>query len=116
MDSYTLSLTSALDGDGCSTPRSSPFAYEKDPVPIVQETGWVLGSVWTGAKNLVLTEIRSPDRPAHSELQNRLSYPGPRSVTDNKLKLQVINDDQSANTNSKIFPCPWITLGLPRPV
>jgi hypothetical protein len=77
---------------------------EKDPVPIVQETGRVLGSVWTGAKDLVPTENRSPDRPSRSELQYRLSYPGPRSVTVNKLKLQVINDDQSAITNQKYFP------------
>jgi hypothetical protein len=106
MESYTPSLTSALDGGGWSTPRPSPFTPEKDPVPIVQETVWVLGSVWTAAKNLFPTEIRSPDRPARSEFQYRLSYPGLRSVIVNKLKLQVINDDQSAITNSKIFSCP----------
>jgi hypothetical protein len=30
------------------------------PVPIVQETGWDTGPVWTGAENLVHTGIRSP--------------------------------------------------------
>jgi len=32
--------------------------------------------VWTGAENLTPTEIRSPDRPARSESQYRLPYPG----------------------------------------
>ena len=60
-----------------------------------------LGSVWTSAENLALTWIRSPDRPARNELQYRLSYPGPRSITAKKLKLHVITEDQSAITNSK---------------
>jgi hypothetical protein len=46
----------------------------KDPVPIVQEAGWAPGSVWTGAENLAPTKIRSPDRPARSQLLYRLSY------------------------------------------
>ena len=33
--SYTLSLTSDLNGSGCSTPRSGRFTPGKDPVPIV---------------------------------------------------------------------------------
>jgi len=33
--SSTLSLTSALDGGGWSTPRSYRFTPGKDPVPIV---------------------------------------------------------------------------------
>ena len=49
----------------------------KDPVPIVQEAGWVLGPVWTGAENLASTGIRSPDRPARSESLYGLRYPGP---------------------------------------
>ena len=35
------------------------------------------GSVWTGAENLASTEIRSPNRGAHSQSLYRLSYPGP---------------------------------------
>ena len=34
------------------TPRP-PYSLETDPVPIVQEAGWALGPVWTGAENLV---------------------------------------------------------------
>ena len=43
------------------------FTPGKDPVPIVQEAGWALGLVWTGAENLTPTGIRSPDHPAHSQ-------------------------------------------------
>jgi hypothetical protein len=40
--------------------------------------GWVAsGPVWTCAKNLAPTGIRSPDRPARSQSLYRLSYPGP---------------------------------------
>jgi len=47
----------------------------KDTVPIVQEAGWVPGSVWTGAENLAPTGIRFPDRPARSQSLYRLRYP-----------------------------------------
>jgi hypothetical protein len=40
------------------------FTPGKDTVPIVQEAGWTLAPIWTGAENLVPTVIRSPDRPA----------------------------------------------------
>jgi len=46
----------------------------KDPVPIVQEAGWAPEPVWTGAENLSPNEIRSPDRPACSQLLYRLRY------------------------------------------
>jgi len=49
---------------------------ERDPVPTVQEAGWVPGPVWTGAEDLAPTEIRSPDRVARSESLYRLRYPG----------------------------------------
>ena len=34
-----------------ATPRPL-YPRETDPVPIVQEAGWVLGPVWTGVGNL----------------------------------------------------------------
>jgi len=37
-----------------------PLTPGKDPVPIVQETGWAPGTVWTGAKNLA---YRNYDKP-----------------------------------------------------
>ena len=64
--------------DEWSTPRPGRFIPWKDPVPIVQEAGWVPEPVWTGAENLPPpTGIRSPDRPALSESLYRLSYRGP---------------------------------------
>ena len=53
------------------TPRPL-FAPGKDPVPIVQEAGWVPGPVCTGAENLTSMGIRSPDRPARSQSLYRL--------------------------------------------
>jgi len=50
------------------------FASGEDKVPIVQEDGWELGPVWTGAENLAFTGIRSPDRPARSQSLYRLRY------------------------------------------
>ena len=55
------------------------FTLGKDPIPIVQEAGWVPRPVWTGAENLAPTGIRSPNRPARNESLYRLSYPGPSS-------------------------------------
>jgi hypothetical protein len=53
-------------------PLSTPG---KDPVPIVQETGWAPGSVWTGAENLAPTRIRSPYHPASIQSLYLLIYP-----------------------------------------
>ena len=55
MYNSTLSLTSALDGGGWSTPRPGRFTPEKEPVPVVQDAGWAPGPVWTGAENLAPT-------------------------------------------------------------
>ena len=76
MYSSTLPSTSALDGVGDEHHAPAALPLERT-VPIVQEAGWTPGSVWTGAKNLAPTGIRSPDRPARSESLYRLSYRGP---------------------------------------
>ena len=68
-------------GWGVSVTPWPLFTLGKDPVPIVQEAKWGPGSVWTGAENLVPTEIRSPDRPARSQLLYRLSYPAHSYLT-----------------------------------
>ena len=46
------------------------FTPGKDPVPIVQETGWA-----PGPENLAPTGILSPNRPACSQSLYRLRYP-----------------------------------------
>jgi hypothetical protein len=56
------------------TPRPL-FTPGKDAVPIVQESGWAPGPVWTGAENLAPTGFRYPDRPTRSHSLYRLSYP-----------------------------------------
>jgi len=58
------------------TPRPL-FTPRKDPVPIVQESGWAPGPVWTGAENLAATGIRSPDRAARSSVAIPNELPGP---------------------------------------
>jgi hypothetical protein len=50
------------------------FMPRKEPVPTVQEAGWAPGPVWTGAENLALTGIRSPNQPACSQSLYRLCY------------------------------------------
>ena len=33
--------------------------YSKAPVPIVHETGWALGRVWTGVENLAPARVKT---------------------------------------------------------
>jgi hypothetical protein len=69
-------MTTALEGGEWSASHPERFYTPgKDPVPILQEAGWAPGPVWTGAENLAPTRIRSPDRPARSQLLYRLRYP-----------------------------------------
>jgi hypothetical protein len=69
---------SARGGDGVASLTLRPlYLREWDPVPIVQEAGWAPGPVWTAAKFLAPTEIRSPDRQARSKSIYWLSYRGP---------------------------------------
>jgi hypothetical protein len=78
---YSFSTT-ALEWGGWSAPRPGRFTPGKDRVPIVQKAGWAPGPVWTCAKNLSPTGIRSPDHPALSQSLYRLNYPahGPHLV------------------------------------
>ena len=50
------------------------FTPGKDPVPILQETGWASGPVWTGGKSRPHRDL-IPGRPAHRQLLYWLSYP-----------------------------------------
>jgi hypothetical protein len=52
------------------------FILGKDPVPIVQEAGWVPKPVWIGAENLAPPGFDLRNLPALSESLYRLSYPG----------------------------------------
>jgi len=55
-----------------SMPRPH-FTPGKDPVPILQEVGWVPGPVLTGEKSRPHRDS-IPDRPARSQSQYQLSY------------------------------------------
>jgi len=46
---YTLPLTSVLDGRGGQCHAAAALSQEIDPVPIVWEAGWPPKLVWTGA-------------------------------------------------------------------
>ena len=59
-----------------STPRPH-FTPGKDPVPILQEAGWVPGPVWTGGKSRPHRDS-IPDRPARSSVAIPTELPGPR--------------------------------------
>ena len=71
-----------------STPRPH-FTAGKDPVPILQETGWAPGPVWTGEKSRP-HRYSIPDRPARSQSLYRLSY-----------RAQIYNSVASNIPNSK---------------
>jgi hypothetical protein len=60
-DSSILSLTSALDEGGWSTPRPGRFIPGKDPVPIVQEVGWAPGLLWMSVENLASHQDSIPE-------------------------------------------------------
>ena len=68
-------MTMALEvGEGSASRPGRSLPPGKDPVPIVQEAGWALGPVWTGAENLAFTGIRPFDRAARSQSLYRLRY------------------------------------------
>ena len=83
------SMTAALKGGEWSAARpgrTSPPG--KDPVPILQEAGWVPGPVWTGGKSRPQRDS-IPDRPARSQSLYQLSYPAHNCLVIN-LKYEGI--------------------------
>jgi len=50
------------------------FPPEKEAPQILQENQWAAGQVWAGVENLAPTGVRSPDRPARSELLYQISF------------------------------------------
>jgi len=91
-------------GWGVSVTPRPLFNSGKDPVPIVQEAGWAPGPVWTGAENLALAGIRSPDRPARSQSLYRLSYPAhahtcTRSLITNEQLVIFPKHDKKSNVS-----------------
>jgi len=62
-------------GCGVSVTPQPLFTPVKDPVPIVQETGWAPGPISDRCGKSRSTGIRSPDRPARNQSLYRLSHP-----------------------------------------
>jgi len=69
-------MTVALEGFQWSAARPGRFTPGKDPVPIVQETGWAPGPVCTGGKTRPHGDS-IPDRPARSSITIPTVLPGP---------------------------------------
>jgi hypothetical protein len=88
-------------GWGVSVTTRPLFTPGKDPVPIVQEAGWVPKPVWKGAENLAPTGIGSPDRTARSQSRYRLSYPEFRHVSFTITHLQCSKATQHRHTSSR---------------
>ena len=70
-----------------STPRPL-FTPRKDPVPIVQEAGWVAGPVWTGAENFASTGIRIADLPARIQSLYPLRFPA-HSIINSSIYIYI---------------------------
>jgi hypothetical protein len=76
MYSSTLSLTWALDGVGGQRDASAAFPPGKTRYPLYRRLGGLQSQSGRVRKISPPTGIGSADRPARSELLNRLSYPG----------------------------------------
>ena len=59
-------MTAALEGGECQQDAPAALYPGKDQVPILQEAGWVPGTVWTGGKSRPHRDS-IPDRPARSQ-------------------------------------------------
>ena len=93
MHGSTLSLTSALDVGGWSTPRPCRFTPTKGPVPVRQQAGWDQRPVWKGPENLAPTPTgtRFSYRQCRSVPQCRLSYRYAQSEQKYKFLKLIIN-------------------------
>ena len=87
-----------VDGGGWSVPCPSHATPERKTLYPLQEVGWAIGLIWTGADNLVPTGIRSPDCPACNESPCPLRYP-----CSNKLQLVNLNRFFNAVNSSHVL-------------
>ena len=108
MYTSTLSVTSALDGGGWSTPRPGRFTPIKTRYPLYRRLGGPQGRSGRVRKISPPTGIRSPDGPARSESLYRLSCRGPYSSCDESYKKR----NTAVCVRSKIFGVffKWVML------
>ena len=106
-------------GWGVSVTTRPLFTPGKGLVPIVQETGWARGSIWTGAKNLAPTGIQTPDRPARSQSLYRLRYPTHLTTYDIQFRnIGLITDMVTWWLSPKIWRNgnELTSLSIPHPI
>ena len=89
MYSYTLSLTSVLDGGVRLKTCPDHFPSQKRFRTPVKEAGCAPRPYRTGEENLILTGIQSSDRPARSKSLNCLSSRGPRHSETQKSAVKL---------------------------
>ena len=70
-----------------ATPR--PLNSGNDPVPIVQEVGWVPGPVWTGAEYLAPTGIQSKEKASDSSVIQKEKNTAVLSTHDHRTPLHT---------------------------
>jgi len=90
-----------------STPRPH-FTPGKEPVHILQETGWAPGSVWTGGKSRPHRDSIL-DRPARSSVAIPTELPGP--LTSTGILWKFIWQLRKWNTQL-LRPAPSLSLEL----
>jgi hypothetical protein len=75
---YSLSaLTLGARGVWVVSTKALPlYDLEREPVPILPQTGWASASVWMSPENLAPTGIRHLDRADRNGSIYRLRYPG----------------------------------------
>ena len=74
-------MTASLEGGEWSAARPGrTLPPGKDPVPILQKSGWAPGPIWTGGKSRPHRDS-IPDRPARSQSLYRLSYRAHKSLS-----------------------------------
>ena len=94
----TLSLTSALDGDGGKGHDPAALHPRKDAVPVVQQDGWAPGPGWTGAENLSphRDSIPGPSRPYIVAIQTELSRPTTLSLEQQMKTVSSLSSLRSS--------------------
>jgi hypothetical protein len=61
-----------------SHPTASLPPRKRDPIPIVQEAKWTLGSVWMDVENFKPTGVQLQNRPTPNMSLHRILEPAPR--------------------------------------
>ena len=100
-------------GWGVSVAPRPLFTPRKDAVPIVQETVWAPGPVWTGAENLAPTGIRSPYPPPRSQSLYRLRYPAHSYRLVLRIIVNILLPYYAASYLSSIYL--WTRFDMFRP-